>query len=85
MNRTISFLLAFAVQFVSYVVLTVNIRAIASERYLLAGLTAIAASVLFYAIVQRVTKDETHATLAGLIVGGGLGDVIGIYLTRWWS
>ena len=78
------FLIGLAVQFTSYIVLTINFRAIASERYLIAGGTAALAAILAYTIVRRIVKDETRATLAGMITGGSLGDMAGIWLTRVW-
>ena len=38
-----------------------------------------------YTIVRRVTRDETWATVYGMMVGGGLGDISGIYITRHWG
>lgn len=80
-----SFLLSAAVQFTSYVVLTVNFRAIANTQYAFAWATSVGAAFLSYTIVRRVTKDETWATVLGMMFGGGLGDLTGIWLTRHWS
>lgn len=80
-----NFCAAAAVQWTSYVVLTINFRAIAHEQYIAAGVTAMLAAFLSYTIVKRVIKDESHATLAGMMIGGTLGDLTGIYLTRAWG
>jgi len=80
------FFLMAAVQFTQYVVLTINYRAIAHEQYLWAGGTAALASLLGYTIVRRIVKDEDtrYNVVAGLITGGALADMVGIYLTRMW-
>ena len=65
--------------------LTVNFRAIANVQYAWAGGTAMLAAFLSYTIVRRVTRDETWATVYGMMVGGGLGDISGIYITRHWG
>ena len=80
-----AFLVSALVQYVSYIVLTVNFRAIASEQYLIAAGTAMLAAFLGYTIVRRLVKDETWATVVGMMVGGGLGDMSGIYITRHWG
>lgn len=80
------FFLMAAVQFTQYVVLTVNYRAIASEQYAWAGGTAALASLLGYTIVKRIVKDEDtrYNVITGLITGGALADMFGIWLTRSW-
>lgn len=80
--RTVAFMAA--VQFVSYLNLTVNFRAIAHAQYAVAGLTAGLAAVLATTIVRRVAKDESNSPLVGMVVGGALADMAGIWLTRAW-
>lgn len=72
-------------QSMQYVVLTVNIRAISHEQYLSAGATAGLASLMAYTIVRRIVKNESKWGIAGMITGGFLADIVGIYLTRAWS
>ena len=73
------------VQFTSYVVLTINFRAIAHEQYAFAAITAMLAALLSYTIVKRIQHDDNRSTLAGMMCGGTLGDLAGIYLTRFWG
>lgn len=80
-----NFFLSAIVQFISYIVLTINFRAIANTQYLFAASTAMLAAFLSYTIVRRVIKDETWSTVCGMMVGGACGDVCGIYLTRHWG
>ena len=80
-----SFILAAAIQLLQYTVLTINFRAIANQQYFWAWATSVGAAFLSYTIVKRVTKDETWATVLGMMCGGGLGDLTGIYITRHWG
>lgn len=73
-----------ALQFFSYVVLTINFRAIGHEQYAMAGGTAAIAAFNAYIITRRVVKNEEGWGLVGLIVGGSLADMAGIWLTRHW-
>ncbi len=78
-------MVAAGIQFTQYLVLTVNYRAIAHERYLFAGGTAALAALLSYTIVKRIIKDESRATIAGMVIGGALADMAGIWITRMWE
>lgn len=84
-TRLRPFVTMFALQFCSYLVLTINFRAIAHGQYLMAGGSAAVAAVNSYIIVRRIVKNEEGWGLAGLILGGALADMSGIYLTRHWS
>jgi hypothetical protein len=77
--------LAFCLQFISYVNLTVNFRAIAHTQYLAAGATASIAALLAYTIV-RIAVGETkgHWALLGMMAGAFCADITGIFLTRHW-
>lgn len=74
-----------ALQFVQYVVLTINFRAIAHAQYGAAGITASVAAFMSYTIVRLVAKDESRWGLAGMMAGGAVADMVGIWLTRAWS
>lgn len=74
-----------ALQFVNYVLLTINYRAIAHEHYAFAGVTALTVSLLGGFAIKRLVKDETPWTIVGMAVGGGLADMVGIWLTRTWG
>lgn len=80
------FFKALALQFVSYINLCINMRAIAHEQYLVAGTTASLAALLAYTIVRIVSHEEKgHVALFGMIVGGFAADIVGIWLTRSWQ
>lgn len=80
-----AFCILFAVQYTQYLVLTVNYRSIAHEQYLMAAATAALAAVLAYTIVRRIVRDESRWGLAGMVAGGALADMTGIWLTRSWG
>lgn len=80
-----SFFISAVVQYAAYVVATVNFRAIADEQYVWAWGTSVVFAALSYTIVRHVIKDETWATVLGMMVGGGLGDLSGIWITRHWA
>lgn len=78
------FLFFAALQFASYLNLTVNFRAIAHEQYAFAGGSAAMAAILAWVMVRNVVKDESRYGLLGLVIGGAVADMSGIWLTRMW-
>lgn len=84
-QKSLDFGKGFVIQFVSYLNLTINFRAIAHEQYVVAFFTALFAGLLAYAIVRMISHDDRHRILPGLVIGGAFADVIGIWLTRSWS
>lgn len=79
------FFLLGGAQAAQYLILTINFRAIAHAQYAAAGTTAALAAVLAYFIVRRVVHDDSRWGLAGMISGGALADMAGIWLTRSWG
>ena len=77
------------VQFISYVNLTINFRAIAHEQYLVAVVTDALAVVISILIVQRIANPEKPVRWTmeqwGMVVGGSLAAMVGIALTRSWG
>ena len=80
-----NFWISAGVQYTSYIVLTINFRAIAHGQYAEAAATAMLAALLSYTIVRRIQQGESKTTLAGMMAGGTLGDLSGMYLTRFWG
>ena len=74
-----------AVQFASYLNLTINFRAIAHNQPFAAMGTDALAVLLSYFIIKRVAKAENYWTLAGMVIGGSLAAYVGMYLTKEWS
>lgn len=75
----------FVLQAVSYFTLTVNYRAIGNAQYLIAGGTAAFAAFNAYVIVRRVVRNEQGWGIAGLMTGGAIADMAGIWATRHWQ
>ncbi len=74
-----------ALQFVSYLNLTINFRAIAHEQYAFAVVTDGLACWLSYTVVRRIAGDKSRWGLAGLMLGGSIAALVGIWLTRSWG
>ena len=79
------FWLMMVVQFVSYLNLTFNFRAIAHEQYVWIMLTDGAAVVIGYFIIRKVSRAENNWSLAGMTIGGSAAGVLGVWLTRGWG
>lgn len=80
-----NFTIGFVVQFVSYLNLTLNYRAIAESRAAYAMATDALAVLLAYIIIRKVSRDEhSYWTLAGMVAGGSLAAWVGISLTEHW-
>jgi hypothetical protein len=74
-----------ALQFISYLNLTINFRAIAHEQYLAAVVSDGIACVLAYTIVKRIHGDKSKWGLVGMTIGGMGAAVVGIWLTKSWG
>jgi len=80
-----NFAIGFVVQFVSYLNLTLNYRAIAESQKGYAMVTDAVAVLLAYIIIRRVSRDEhSYWTLVGMMAGGSLAAWFGITLTEHW-
>lgn len=71
-------------QFVSYLNLTINIRAISTESYVGAIVTDGIACVVSWTIVKRIGKANTSIGVVGAAIGGMAASALGIWLTRHW-
>jgi hypothetical protein len=76
------FFLMMVVQFIHYTILTLNIRAIAHENYLLIMVTEAGAVCTSYLVVRKIACNENHWTLLGMVIGGVAAGLLGTYLTR---
>jgi len=79
------FLLFFLLQFVSYVNLTIDIRAVNHEQYLVAGLTNIAAPLIAWVMIKKVSKATSYWGLLAVALGGATATWTGMWLTRMWQ
>ena len=83
------FLMMMGVQFISYLNLTINYRAIAKDMPLMAMVTDGLAVVISILIVQRISNPEKPVRWGwqenGMVVGGSLAALAGLHLTRSWG
>lgn len=79
------FLMFAVLQFISYLNLTVNFRAIAHEQYVFAIFTDGLACVIGYTVVRRISGDKSRWGVVGMTLGGMCAAVVGIWLTRAWG
>jgi hypothetical protein len=75
------FLFFFALQFISYAVITWNYRAVAQARYLSIGISDLCCAGLGFTAIKRVSKAEGHAALAGYVLGGAFGSMLSAWIT----
>jgi len=78
------FLLFFLLQFMSYFNLTVDMRAVNHEQYLIAGITNIIAPVIGWIMVEKVSKAKNRWGLIAVALGGVTATWAGMWLTRVW-
>lgn len=74
-----------ALQFVNYLNLTINYRAVAHEQYVAACASDGIACLLSYTLVKRISGDKSRLGVVGMTVGGMCAAVVGIWLTRAWG
>lgn len=83
------FFLMMLVQFISYLNLTINFRAIAHYHLIVAMVTDGLAVAISIFIVQRVSSPEKPVRWgwqeSGMVIGGSLAAVAGLHLTRTWG
>jgi hypothetical protein len=83
------FFLMMAVQFIAYLNLTFNFRAVAHAQYWVIAITDGLASAISVFIVQRISNPEKKPRWTwaetGMVVGGATAGVLGTWLTRAWS
>lgn len=78
-----TFMLFFALQFVSYLNLTINIRAIAHEEYAVAVVTDSIAPLIAWTMIRHIGAERhTRVGMAAVAAGGGIATVVGIWLTQ---
>jgi hypothetical protein len=81
----VDFLSFLALQYVSYFVLVGNIRAVAKLHYGMATVTEAAHLLILWFVIRRVVESDSAGALMGYIVGGTLGTLTSMYLTRKWK
>lgn len=80
-----NFLSFAALQALAYFILVANIRAIAHLNYPFAVLTESTYLLVQWTVVRRMVKVEGASAMFGYIVGGTIGSLLSMYLTRTWG
>lgn len=77
------------VQFISYLNLTVNFRAISHGQWKFAVVTDGLAVAISIFVVQRVSNPEKEIRWgwqeSGMVIGGSCAAIVGMYITRAWG
>ncbi len=79
--RTFSFF--FAVQFVSYALITWNYRSIAQGRISAVFASDLCFAAVNFTLIKRVAKAECPWAMAGYVLGGACGSVASVVVTKW--
>ncbi len=75
-----------AMQFASYLIITISWRAIAQANVPAAALSDAVFGSLQFFVLRRIAKSDGTSLVPwiGYTLGGVVGTVAGIYLSLWW-
>ncbi len=79
------FLTFFGLQGMNFILLVVNIRAVAHSQYLWAVLTDGLICAVSWTLLQHRLACDSMVAKAGFILGGMIGSLVGMWLTRIWG
>lgn len=79
------FLLFFLIQFLAFILLVTNLRAIDELRYVPAALTEVSYLFLQWTILKRIQEETAWSARLGYMLGGTLATLLSMWLTRGWS
>lgn len=83
MQKVREFFLFFVLQIVSYMLITINYRAIGHGNYVLTGTTDFSIATLSFFVIRKIAKsEETVHQWAGYACGSVIGSFLGIYLSK---
>lgn len=81
-----AFWLFFSLQFVTYLNLTVDYRAVAHGQYAVVAVTNILAPVLGWVMIRRIGDAKVEGVgLLAVALGGAISSLLGMWLTRAWG
>ena len=69
----------------NFILLVVNIRAIAHVQYVWAIATDGLICLLGWTLLRKIASAEGWASRAGYVCGGMIGSFVGIWITRVWG
>lgn len=77
----------FVVQFISYGLVVANGRAYVQANYGWTAITDASIAALNFVVLRKMVKDsedDLHGpSLAGYVIGGTLGSLFSIFVTKW--
>lgn len=76
------FWLFFAVQCLSYGMLCWNYRAIAQARFVGIFVSDLFCAFIGFSLIKYVAGTKSHVARAGYVLGGAIGSVISVYITK---
>ena len=77
------FLLMFFVQIINYCLITINYRAVAHANYFLTGISDFIFASLNFFVIKKIAKSEdTIHQWLGYSLGGVVGALLGIYVSK---
>lgn len=77
-----TFLKFFLIQCLNYGILCWNFRAVAQARYVHIGLSDLCCAAISFTLIKRVAQTDSRAAMAGYIVGGAVGSVVSVWITK---
>jgi hypothetical protein len=72
----------FAIQFVNYLVVTVNMRAVSAGKYRWTAITDGAIAGVGFLAIKEVATAHSSLAWAGYVFGGIIGSQVGIWLSK---
>lgn len=82
----IEFATFFGLQFVSYLNITVDMRAVNHEQYAVAALTNVVAPLIAWVMVKRIgAASHNWVGMVAVSLGGVTSTWAGMWLTRYWT
>ena len=85
MKTGAEFITFFALQGLAYFVLVANIRALAHLNYPAAAVSESVYLVLQWTVLRKIVTSTSPIAQAGYVIGGVLGSMFSMYLTRAWG
>lgn len=79
-----NFFIFFALQFISYFNITVDMRAVNHEQYFVAMITNIVAPLIGWIMIKRVGESKDKWGMLAVVLGGVTAAWAGMWLTRYW-
>jgi hypothetical protein len=76
------FLTFFAIQFVQYLLVTINMRAVAAGKYVWTAVTDATFAGFGFLLIQKVAETHSHGAWAGYVAGGIVGSQVGIWVSK---